>query len=122
MDETTSEDPRSQNPLHGMTLKAILEDLVARHGWSGLASQVSLRCFSSEPSINSSLKFLRKTAWARNKVERLYREDQRRIARNAKRNRRRAAMRAQRADQEAPAERETDLRIDEPGAGPATVP
>ena len=102
MDETTHKDP-----LHGMTLEAIVEDLVARHGWPGLAARVPLRCFSHEPTVGSSLKFLRKTDWARNKVERLYVEDQRVILRNAKRNRRRAAMRAHRAEQDAAAEQPT---------------
>ena len=87
--------------LHGMTLEAIVKDLVARHGWPGLAEKIPLRCFSHEPSVASSLAFLRKTAWARTKVERLYVADHQRIQRNAKRNRRRAAMRAHRAAQDA---------------------
>lgn len=62
------------DPLHGVTLRAILEDLVARKGWPALASRVDIRCFSHEPSINSSLKFLRRTPWARAKVEQLYLE------------------------------------------------
>jgi uncharacterized protein (DUF2132 family) len=62
------------DPLHGVTLRAILEDLVARMGWSALASRVDIRCFSHEPSINSSLKFLRRTPWARARVEQLYLE------------------------------------------------
>jgi len=62
------------DPLHGVTLRAILEDLVARKGWSGLAARIDIRCFSHEPSINSSLKFLRRTPWARAKVEQLYLE------------------------------------------------
>lgn len=95
MDETTHQDP-----LHGMTLKAILEFLVERHGWPELAERVPLRCFAHLPSVTSSLRFLRKTDWARSKVERLYIEDQHQIERNAKRNRRRAAMRAQRAEQD----------------------
>ncbi|MDP1534637.1 MAG: VF530 family protein [Rubrivivax sp.] len=61
-----------RNPLHGMTLEAILTALVAAYGWPGLAERVALRCFSSEPSIASSLKVLRKTPWAREKVESLY--------------------------------------------------
>lgn len=60
------------NPLHGMTLEAVLTALVAHYGWPGLAQRVALRCFSHEPSIGSSLKFLRKTPWAREKVESLY--------------------------------------------------
>ena len=65
-----------QNPLHGITLKAILEDLVKRRGWSYLAARIEIRCFMFEPSIKSSLKFLRKTDWARRKVEALYLNDQ----------------------------------------------
>ena len=68
--------PPSQprNPLHGVTLAAMLEQLVARHGWAGLAERVPIRCFTHEPSIASSLKFLRRTPWAREKVETLYLE------------------------------------------------
>ena len=65
-----------QNPLHGITLKAILEDLVQRRGWSYLAARIKIRCFMFEPSIPSSLKFLRRTDWARSKVEALYLNDQ----------------------------------------------
>jgi hypothetical protein len=61
-----------RNPLHGKTLEAILTELVAHFGWDGLAQRVALRCFSSDPSIGSSLKVLRKTPWAREKVEGLY--------------------------------------------------
>jgi len=60
------------NPLHGITLKAILEYLVAEYGWERLSERISIDSFRNDPSINSSLKFLRKTAWARAKVERLY--------------------------------------------------
>jgi|WetSurMetagenome_2_1015567.scaffolds.fasta_scaffold196714_2 uncharacterized protein (DUF2132 family) len=63
---------QARNPLHGLTLEAIVTALVALYGWDGLAERVPLRCFSSEPSIGSSLKFLRKTPWARAKVEGLY--------------------------------------------------
>jgi uncharacterized protein (DUF2132 family) len=69
------------NPLHGVTLKAIVEDLVERRGWEDLASRIRIRCFSSDPSIPSSLKFLRKTDWARRQVEQLYLADQRRLGR-----------------------------------------
>jgi uncharacterized protein (DUF2132 family) len=68
------------NPLHGVTLKALLEDLVARHGWDNLARRIRINCFANEPSIKSSLKFLRRTPWAREKVEQLYLEDLRRRA------------------------------------------
>ena len=66
----TTEQPN--NPLHGLTLKAILEDLVERRGWDDLAEQINIRCFALDPTIKSSLTFLRKTAWAREKVEQLY--------------------------------------------------
>lgn len=61
-----------RNPLHGLTLEAIVTALVAHYGWAGLAERIPVRCFSHEPSISSSLKFLRKTPWARDKVEGLY--------------------------------------------------
>ena len=61
-----------RNPLHGMTLEAIVLALVEGYGWEGLAQRIPVRCFSSEPSVASSLKFLRKTPWAREKVEGLY--------------------------------------------------
>ncbi len=92
------------NPLHGVTLKTIVEELVERHGWWELSERVKIRCFSHDPSIKSSLKFLRKTPWARAQVEALYLADLDKILRNRKRNQRRAAMRAHRAEQEAAAE------------------
>lgn len=64
--------PQPNNPLHGVTLKAILEYLVAEYGWERLGERIDIQCFTYQPSINSSLKFLRKTDWAREKVERLY--------------------------------------------------
>ncbi len=64
------EQPR--NALHGITLEAVLTALVARYGWPGLAERIPLRCFSSDPSVKSSLKLLRRTPWAREKVESLY--------------------------------------------------
>ena len=64
----------SKDPLHGITLEKILEALVAHHGWSGMAARVDINCFKFEPSITSSLRFLRRTPWARAKVENLYRE------------------------------------------------
>jgi uncharacterized protein (DUF2132 family) len=63
---------RSANPLHGVTLKAMIEHLVERYGWDGLGDRIEIRCFTHDPSVNSSLKFLRKTPWARAKVESLY--------------------------------------------------
>jgi uncharacterized protein (DUF2132 family) len=61
-----------RNPLHGLTLEAVLTELVAAYGWHGLGERVPLRCFTHEPSLGSSLKFLRRTPWARDKVESLY--------------------------------------------------
>lgn len=60
------------NPLHGVTLKTIVTELHEHFGWQGLAERIDINCFKSNPSINSSLKFLRKTQWARDKVEKLY--------------------------------------------------
>ncbi|MFT4623610.1 MAG: hypothetical protein ACI8PZ_002266 [Myxococcota bacterium] len=88
------------DPLHGVTLKALLETLVASRGWEGLAEQIPLRCFTREPSVSSSLKFLRKTPWARAKVERLYLADERRVERRRAQNKLRAARRAQRSASE----------------------
>lgn len=61
-----------KNPLHGVTLEQIVTQLADHYGWPGLAERIALRCFTSEPSVASSLKFLRKTPWAREKVEGLY--------------------------------------------------
>ena len=63
---------QANNPLHGITLKTILEELVAKYGWEYMDEKVRINCFAVNPSINSSLKFLRKTPWAREKVEKLY--------------------------------------------------
>ena len=60
------------NPLHGITLELVVTKLVDRYGWDGLAQKIDINCFKSDPSIKSSLKFLRKTPWARKKVESLY--------------------------------------------------
>ena len=62
----------SNDPLHGKTLEMIVNHLVEMYGWEELAKLIPINCFKSNPSINSSLKFLRKTAWARKKVEELY--------------------------------------------------
>lgn len=62
------------NPLHSITLETILVQLVAHYGWEKLANQISIKCFTDDPSIKSSLKFLRRTPWARKKVEALYLE------------------------------------------------
>jgi len=61
-----------RNAMHGVTLEAAITALVARYEWAGLAERIPLRCFSSNPSVRSSLKFLRSTPWAREKVESLY--------------------------------------------------
>ena len=60
------------NPLHGIKLADILDFLVAKYGWDELGDEINIRCFQSNPSIKSSLKFLRTTPWAREKVEQLY--------------------------------------------------
>lgn len=60
------------NPLHGKTLETILNELVKEYGWEELGSRINIRCFTDNPSIKSSLTFLRKTPWARQKVEELY--------------------------------------------------
>jgi uncharacterized protein (DUF2132 family) len=67
MNENTNKDP-----LHGLTLEAIVTSLVEHYGWEDLGRQINIRCFTSDPSVKSSLKFLRKTPWARKKVETLY--------------------------------------------------
>lgn len=65
--------PRPRDPMHGVTLQAMVEHLVARYGWAGLGERIAIRCFTHDPSVTSSLKFLRRTPWARAKVESLYR-------------------------------------------------
>jgi uncharacterized protein (DUF2132 family) len=78
MDDTFADSPEPvlqkqvRNPLHGLTLEVIVTELHAHYDWSGLAQRIPVRCFQSEPSVSSSLKFLRKTPWARDKVESLY--------------------------------------------------
>jgi uncharacterized protein (DUF2132 family) len=66
----------ARDPLHGVTLERLLKRLVEKYGWEELGRRIKLKCFSNEPSINSSLKFLRKTPWARQKVEALYLQTQ----------------------------------------------
>ncbi|HSW03447.1 VF530 family protein [Aquabacterium sp.] len=83
MSTPTTPPAQPRNPLHGLTLEAIVSALVAHFGWPGLAERIPLRCFSHEPSIASTLKFLRKTPWAREKVEGLYLFMQREIRRGA---------------------------------------
>ncbi|MDP8567403.1 VF530 family protein [Methylophilus aquaticus] len=63
---------QTNNPLHGVTLAHMLTELEAHFGWQGLSSRIPVNCFSHEPSLQSSLKFLRRTPWARDKVETLY--------------------------------------------------
>lgn len=64
--------PEDQTQLQGITLEHLLSELVAHFGWEDLAERIRIRCFTSDPSVGSSLKFLRKTPWAREKVESLY--------------------------------------------------
>ena len=64
--------PQPNNPLHGVKLADMLEHLVEQYGWEELGDRIRINCFNSDPSIKSSLKFLRRTEWAREKVERLY--------------------------------------------------
>lgn len=63
---------QTNNPLHGVTLENIVTSLFEHYGWEELGRRIDIRCFTSEPSVKSSLKFLRKTPWARQKVEDLY--------------------------------------------------
>ena len=65
---------KTNDPLHGVTLEKLLRELVDCHGWEVLGQQVNIRCFQYQPSITSSLRFLRRTPWARAKVEDLYRQ------------------------------------------------
>ncbi len=67
-----NEEEQLNNPLHGMKLKEVLEFLVSYYGWEGLGNRIAINCFLSNPSMGSSLKFLRRTPWAREKVEKLY--------------------------------------------------
>jgi len=65
-------DQQANDPLHGQTLEMIVNSLVSRYGWSELGKRIDIRCFKNDPSVKSSLKFLRKTPWARKKVEELF--------------------------------------------------
>ena len=71
-DKTNSDNTQPNNPLHGIRLIDILENLVDEYGWEDLGYEININCFTNNPSIKSSLNFLRKTQWARDKVERLY--------------------------------------------------
>ena len=66
------ENPQNNNPLHGVTLEMVLNRLVDFYGWNKLGKQININCFNNDPSVNSCLKFLRKTPWARKKVEGFY--------------------------------------------------
>jgi uncharacterized protein (DUF2132 family) len=72
MQDAPSPPAQPRNELHGVTLEAIVRALEAHYGWAELAVRIPVRCFTHDPSVNSSLKFLRKTPWAREKVEGLY--------------------------------------------------
>ena len=72
---------QANNPLHGMTLEQIVVGLVEHYGWTELGRRVNIQCFRSDPSVASSLKFLRRTPWARRKVEDLFIATQRRAGR-----------------------------------------
>lgn len=64
--------PQKNNPLHGVSLKTIVEELEAKFGWEELGKKINIKCFTINPSVNSSLAFLRKTDWAREKVQQYY--------------------------------------------------
>ena len=70
--ESLTSPVQPRNPLHGMTLESIVTALADQYGWEGLGERIPVRCFTHDPSVASSLKFLRKTPWARDKVEGLY--------------------------------------------------
>lgn len=72
MQEENIPEEQPNNPLHGVKLATVVETLVDHYGWEELGKRININCFTSNPSINSSLKFLRKTQWARDKVEQLY--------------------------------------------------
>ena len=71
-DNINKNNEQVNNPLHGLKLADILEQLVEKHGWENLGKKININCFNKDPSIKSSLRFLRKTPWARDKVEALY--------------------------------------------------
>ena len=70
--ENTQPEAQPNNPLHGVKLVTILEELEEKYGWEKLAMKININCFKNDPSVKSSLKFLRRTPWARDKVEQLY--------------------------------------------------
>jgi uncharacterized protein (DUF2132 family) len=77
--------PNPKNPLHGVTLERMLTEMVDHFGWQAMGERIPIRCFTSDPSVPSSLKFLRKTPWAREKVEGMYLYMLREKARQARR-------------------------------------
>lgn len=72
MSDKIKNNEQPNNPLHGIKLAQIVEQLQTHYGWGGLAERININCFKNDPSVKSSLKFLRRTPWAREKVERLY--------------------------------------------------
>jgi len=70
------EDKNKNNPMHGITLEMVINSLVEDYGWDNLGKRIDIRCFKNDPSVKSSLKFLRRTPWARTKVENLYLDTQ----------------------------------------------
>lgn len=70
----SEKEKQANNPMHGITLEMMVNALVKQYGWGELGAYIRIRCFNSDPSVKSSLKFLRKTPWARKKVEELYLE------------------------------------------------
>ena len=72
MEDKKPEDTQPNNPLHGIKLATIVEELHAKHGWEDLGNRIKIKCFTDNPSVKSSLKFLRRTPWARERVEDLY--------------------------------------------------
>lgn len=80
----TEQPQRRQDPMHGVTLERMLNELVEHFGWETMGQRIRIRCFTSDPSVGSSLKFLRRTPWAREKVEEMYRFMLRERARRAR--------------------------------------
>lgn len=83
---TSTPQEQAGNPLHGVTLERMLTELVEHFGWAAMGQRIRIRCFTEDPSVSSSLKFLRKTPWAREKVEGMYLFMLRERARAARRN------------------------------------
>ena len=78
-ENTHQKEDQPNNPMHGVKLLTVLEVLLEHYGWEKLGDEININCFKNDPSINSSLKFLRKTQWARDKVEQLYLDLQKKI-------------------------------------------